>query len=455
MFIDSHAHLYFDSYDDDLSDVIRRAKDDEVKYMINIGIDIETSYQSLQLTKKFDGLFASAGIHPNEALKYDKTASCEIEKLLKEDKIVAVGEIGLDYYRDRAPRDVQIKVFSEQLKIARDNDVPVVIHIREAWEDAEEVIEKAVNWEVKGVFHCYSGDQETAQRLIRKKFLVSFGGYITYNSYKGNEMLDGIPVEKMMIETDSPFLTPMPFRGRRNESSYIKFTAQRLADLKGLSIDDIGRITSFNANRLFGIAPEMEEPKIVYRIRDSLYINPTLRCTSDCVFCSRLTDPVVKGHNLKIKEEPTVDETINAIGDPKQYKEIVFCGYGEPTLRLDFIKDVASKIRGSGIPIRLNTNGHGNLIYSRNITTELKGLIDEVSVSLNTHDAEHYQKIMRTEYGTDSFKAMLDFIKKSNEAGINTVVSIVDIPGLDKEKIGKLAADAGAELRVRRYNEVG
>ncbi|MCP4725238.1 MAG: YchF/TatD family DNA exonuclease [bacterium] len=455
MLIDSHAHLYFDGFDVDRDEVIRRAASEDVKYVINIGIDIETSYRSLQLAKEYEGVFASAGVHPNDALKYDENAGQEIETLLKEEKIIAVGEIGLDYYRDRAPKDVQIRAFSEQLKIARDNDVPVIIHIRDAWEDAEEVIEKAVGWDVRGVFHCYSGDQETAQRLTRKKFLISLGGYITYNNYKGDAMLVEIPIEKMLIETDSPFLTPMPFRGKRNEPSYVKFVAQRLADLKGLSLEDVGRITSFNANRLFGIAPEMEEPKIVYQIRDSLYINPTLRCTSDCVFCSRLTDPVVKGHNLKITEEPTAEEAIRAIGDPKNYKEIVFCGYGEPTLRLEFVKEVASQIREYGVPIRLNTNGHGNLIHSRNIAAELAGLIDEISVSLNTHDAEHYQKIMRTEYGTSSFNAMLDFIKKTNEAGIKAVVSVVDIPGLDKKKIGKLADRTGAELKVRKYNEVG
>ncbi|MFC1564155.1 YchF/TatD family DNA exonuclease [candidate division KSB1 bacterium] len=455
MFIDSHAHLYFDSYDEDRDEVLKRAQDEKVKYIINIGIDIETSYRCVELAEKHTGLFASAGVHPNDAVKYDKDTAGELTELIRNDKVVAVGEIGLDYYRDRAPKDVQIKVFSEQLKIAEDNNMPVIIHIRNAWEDVEEVIENAVNWNVRGVFHCYSGDLETAKRLIKKKFLISFGGYITFNNYKNTDLLVGIPIEKMLIETDSPFLTPMPFRGKRNEPAYVKFVAQRLADLKGLNLEDIGRVTAFNTNRLFGIAPEMEDPKIVYQIRDSLYINPTNRCTSDCVFCARLIDPVVKGHNLKISDEPTAEEAIEAVGDPKQYREIVFCGYGEPTLRLEFIKQVAGWVKEHNVPVRLNTNGHGNLIHSRNIVAELKGLIDEVSVSLNTHDPEQYQKIMRTEYGSQSFNAMLDFIKKSKEAGMKTVISVVDIPGLDMKKTGQLAEKTGAELRIRKYNETG
>ncbi|MCH8286877.1 TatD family hydrolase [candidate division KSB1 bacterium] len=324
-------------------------------------------------------------------------------------------------------------------------------------EDVEAVIDSTTNGDVKGVFHCYSGDLETALRLIKKGFYISFGGNITFKNYKNVEMLDAIQIEKMLIETDCPYLTPEPFRGKRNEPGYVPLVAQRLADIKQLSVEDIGRITAFNANRLFGIAPETEEVKIVYKIRDSLYVNPTIRCTADCVFCARLIDPVVKGHNLNIleKDEPTAEEAIRLIGDPLQYKEVVFCGYGEPTLRLDFIKTVGAWLKSKGSIVRLNTNGHGNLIYGRNIAPELVGIIDEISISLNTHSASHYEKIMRTVYDFDTFDPMLDFIRKCLAADIKVTITIVDIPGVDVESCSNIARELGAEFKVRKFNEVG
>ena len=264
-------------------------------------------------------------------------------------------------------------------------------------------------------------------------------------------------MEKVLIETDSPFLTPEPFRGKRNEPGNVPLIASKLADAKNLTVEDIARITAFNANRLFGIAPEMERVKIVYEIRDSLYINPTLRCTADCVFCARLIDPVVKGHNLGLPEEdePTVDEALSLIGDPARYSEIVFCGYGEPTLRLDFIKDVSRWLQSKGMTVRLNTNGHANMIHGRDVVPELVGLIDTVSISLNAHDPAKYIKIMRDDFGERSFEGMIDFIKKCVAAGIITHLTVVDLPGIDVEASRKLAYGLGAEFRVRKYDAVG
>ncbi|MFC1561994.1 YchF/TatD family DNA exonuclease [candidate division KSB1 bacterium] len=455
MFIDSHAHLQFDSFDKDRESVIKRAVDNGVNYMINIGIDIETSRQSLEIARKHASVFSSVGLHPYEVESFDGQARKTMLSMLKDKNVVAVGEIGLDYYRAEVPHNVQKNIFKEQLKIAIDNDVPVIIHLRDAWDDIERVIGEVTQNRVKGVFHCYSGNLETALRLIKKGFYISFAGNITFRNYKKIEMLREIPIEKMLIETDAPFLAPHPYRGKRNEPGYIPLIAQRLADIKGLSVEDIGRITLFNANRLFGIAPEMEEEKVVYRIRDSLYINPTVRCTADCVFCARLIDPVVKGHNLNLTEEPTIEETIEKIGDPSHYKEVVFCGYGEPTIRLDFIKKVARWLKERGTYIRLNTNGHANLIFNRNIAPELKGLIDEVSVSVNTFNEEHYEKIMRTDFNEPSFNAMFDFMKKCTQAGIKTAATVVEIPGLDIAQCRSFVEEFGVELRVRKYNEVG
>jgi len=456
MFIDSHAHLQFERFDGDREDVIERAFAAGVRYIINVGIDLQTSRQSLDIARKYPTLFSSVGVHPHEAGSYSPGMRQPLLELLKDGKAVAVGEIGLDYYRSAVPRDVQRRVFKEQLSIAREAGLPVIIHTRNAWEDIEEAIDGAADGTMRGVFHCYSGDLETALRLVKKGFLISFAGNITFGNYKETGMLARIPVEKMLIETDCPFLAPHPYRGKRSEPAYIPLIAQRLADIKGLSAGDIGRITLFNAHRLFGIAPEMDEGKVVYRIRDSLYINPTNRCSAHCVFCARLIDPVVKGHNLKLTREPTARETIDLIErEDKAFSEVVFCGYGEPTIRLDYVKEVARWLKSRGYTVRLNTNGHGNLIHQRDITPELFGLIDEISVSINTHSEVQYKKIMRAEFNSEAFQGMLDFLKKSGAAGIRTAATVVGIPGLDIEKSRRLAAKTGAEFRVRAYNEVG
>jgi TatD DNase family protein len=457
MFIDSHIHFGDAQFDNDREDVLKRAQDAGVLYFINIGSDVQSSREAVEFARKHPGVFAAVGVHPHEAKTFSEVTKRDLLELMRDEKVVAIGEIGLDYYYKHSPPEVQKRVFAEQLRMAAYARMPVVIHIRDAWQDAEAVIESAVGNIIKGVFHYYSGDAETALRLIKKNFLISFGGCITFKNFKNTGVLEAVPTEKMLIETDAPYMAPEPYRGKRNEPMYIPLIAQRVAEIKHLSQADIGRITVFNANRLWGIAPEMEKPTVVYQIRDSLYINPTLQCTADCVFCPRLVDPIVKGYNLKIRseDEPTPEETIILIGNPTKYKEVVFCGYGEPLLRLDFIKTVGRWLKGQGVKVRLNTNGHGNLIYNRNIAQELVGIIDEVSISLNTDNPEQYLKLSRNIFAEKSFNGLIDFIKQCAAAGIKTVITVVDIPNINIEACRNIAHRLGVEFRVRTYNELG
>jgi len=195
-----------------------------------------------------------------------------------------------------------------------------------------------------------------------------------------------------LLETDAPFLTPQPRRGKRNEPAFVTYAADKLAEIKGLSSRDIARITSLNASLLFGIGGKDKTAKIVYQIRKSLYLNLTNRCTNNCCFCVRNDTTYVKGHNLKLSQEPSIEELWQATTaeDPGRYQEVVFCGLGEPTLRLEVIKEIARRLKTRGIRVRLNTNGQGNLIHARNILPELEGLIDAISVSLNAEDKEKY-----------------------------------------------------------------
>ncbi|MCZ6776834.1 MAG: TatD family nuclease-associated radical SAM protein [Ignavibacteria bacterium] len=189
----------------------------------------------------------------------------------------------------------------------------------------------------------------------------------------------------------------------------------------------------------------------MYKLRNSLYINLTIRCNADCVFCDRKGEAIIKGHNLRITKEPTVQEVINEIGDPTKYDDIVFCGYGGPTIRLDAVKEVSKWVKQHRGKTRLNTDGHGNIINKRNIIPELVGLIDAVSISLNTTDPEHYGELMRID-GKKHFNAMIEFAKESVKTFHDVTMTIVNLDGVDRGKARRLVEDEiGATFRARPY----
>lgn len=194
---------------------------------------------------------------------------------------------------------------------------------------------------------------------------------------------------------------------------------------------------------------------ISYKLGDSLYLNITNRCTNNCEFCIRQYGSEVGGYNLILDKEPTTKEIIEAIGDPTEYKEVVFCGYGEPLLRIQVVVDVAKHLKKSypNVPIRINTNGQANLIYGEDVTPHFEGLVDVISISLNAENAEKYNEICHPEHGEDTFYSVLEFIRKSKNHVPKVVVSVVDIPEIDIDKCRKLAEELGVEFRVRRYEK--
>ncbi|MDI3481001.1 MAG: hypothetical protein PWQ97_656 [Tepidanaerobacteraceae bacterium] len=192
---------------------------------------------------------------------------------------------------------------------------------------------------------------------------------------------------------------------------------------------------------------------IAYRLGDSLYLNITNRCTNKCSFCIRQTGPGVGGYNLWLEKEPSFREIIEAIGDPSGYKEVVFCGYGEPLMRLQTVLDVAAYLKKNypGVKIRIDTNGQANLIYGEDVTPQFKGLIDAVSISLNAENAEKYQELCRSDYGEEAYYSILEFARKCKSHVPRVVLSVVDIPSIDIEKCRRLAEELGVEFRVRHY----
>jgi TatD DNase family protein len=294
-----------------------------------------------------------------------------------------------------------------------------------------------------------------AKKGMEMGFFISIAGPVTFkNAQRLREIAKAIPDEFLLIETDAPYLTPEPFRGKRNEPSYIIHTAKLLAEIRGITLEDLSRITTINAKRLFGIGQMPEKGEIAYKIRNTLYLNVTNRCSNECIFCVRFHTDYVKGHNLRLTEEPTVEELKAAIKDPSVYKEVVFCGYGEPLLRLDVVKHVASWIKQKKGRVRINTNGHANLIHGRNILPELHGLVDSISISLDAHDEEAYNKICRPSF-TDAFQGVISFIKEARKYIPEVRVTVVTVKDVDIEKARKLAEDLGVDFRVRKLDVVG
>lgn len=465
--VDSHAHLTSPQFDGDRDAVLQRAFDAGLQYIVNPATDVEDSRRALALAEAKPQVYACVGIHPHEAAKRGENALAEIEELSRHPKVVAIGEIGLDFYYDFSPPDVQKRLFAEQLEIARRRNLPVVIHTRESLPETisivEEFLRRAPEWRAgsadplgrhpspKGVFHCFPGTVADAWNVINLGFAVSFPGILTFkNAGRALEVASGISLEHFLLETDSPYMTPVPFRGKRNEPSHLGKVAEKLAELQHLSVEDVARTTRYTAYRVFGIgAPEA--PTIAYALRDALYINLTIRCNADCVFCDRKGDAIIKGHNLKIEKEPTAEEVIQAIGDPTRYREIVFCGYGEPTIRLDTMKEVARWVKAKGGATRLNTDGHGSIINKRNIVPELIGIIDAVSISLNSPDPHQYGELMRLD-GERFFAAMVEFAKECVRLLPRTVMTVVDLDEVQMERARQFVEkEIGATFQIRPY----
>ncbi len=455
--IDTHAHLDSGRFSQDLDKVLARAREYGLSHIVTVGCDLNSSQASIDLANTHPQIYATVGIHPHDAGQADTAGLDRLRDLAcSEAKVVAIGEIGLDFYRDRSPRDVQRAAFRAQLGLARDVGKPIIVHDRDAHEEIVEILQEENAREIGGVIHCFSGDLAMARACLDMGFYISFPGTITYPPNEElRNVVRSLPVDRMLVETDCPYLAPQKKRGTRNEPAFVRHTAEKIAEIKGLTLDDVARITTLNAFNLFGIGEADRTSKIAYRIRDSLYLNITNRCTNACTFCAKFADFTVKGHHLQLDHEPHIEEVKRAIGDPHQFTEVVFCGYGEPLLRLELVKEVAAWLKGQGLKVRVNTDGQANLVHGRNILPELEGLIDSVSVSLNAPEAAIYQQICRSRFGEKGYQAVREFLRMAPHHIPSVTATAVTLPGIDIDACRKVAEALGVVFREREYNEVG
>ncbi len=253
MLIDTHTHLSFPQYNDTgLPDILNRAKQAGVEYLINVGSDIKTSQDSIVLAQKYSNIYATVGIHPHDAEPGENQLP-ELEKLIKQPKVVAIGEAGLDYFKNLSPQDKQKKIFCAQLDLANKYNLPIIIHAREADDDTYELLK---NYKpAKAVMHCFAGDIAYARKILDLGYYISFTGNITFaKNIRGQETAAYVPLDRIMLETDCPFLSPEPHRGRTNEPAYVKFVVEKIAQLKKITSAEVAEVTTKNALSFFAIA---------------------------------------------------------------------------------------------------------------------------------------------------------------------------------------------------------
>ncbi|MFH0840326.1 MAG: TatD family hydrolase [Candidatus Omnitrophota bacterium] len=254
MLIDTHCHLDFKDFDKDRDDVLKRAGAEGVRYIINIGSSPEGSKRSLELADKYDEVFASLGIHPHDAPLADEKMIAEFRRMAQHKKVVAIGEVGLDYYKCESPKDIQKDAFRRFIRLAVECDLPLVIHNRDADLDALSILKEETGGKIKGVMHCFSGNPEFLGQCLRMGLFVSFTCNVTFKNAKLLRLvLADVPLEKLLLETDAPFLAPQAFRGQRNEPSYLKYLAEEISKVKNIPREKIEEVTTENAIHFFGL----------------------------------------------------------------------------------------------------------------------------------------------------------------------------------------------------------
>ncbi|MBF0348377.1 MAG: YchF/TatD family DNA exonuclease [Magnetococcales bacterium] len=459
MLADSHCHLNFPDFAKDLEQILQRAKQAGVVYLTTISTRLTEIDDLIRLAEPHENISITAGIHPHYAQEAGSDCRIELFNALAHPRMIAVGETGLDFHYNHSSREAQERVFREHIRVAIARNLPLVIHTREAERDTIRILEEEGAKACGGVIHCFSGSPDLAQWALNAGFYLSFSGILTF---RGADSLRQIaaeaPLDRLLVETDAPYLAPTPYRSKRNEPAWVVEVARMLAKVKGISLEEVSQVTTANYLRLFGLetkAPARET--LVYAIGRGLYVNLTRGCTLKCSFCPKWEHPMVHQYDLTLHHNPKVQELIAAIGDPSSYDELVFCGYGEPTLRLPVLLEVARWAKSRGCPrIRINTDGLANRVHGRDVTPLFAGVIDAVSVSLNAQDETVYQQHCKPTL-EGAYAAVKEFCHavKLHVPEVQ-VTAIEGLEGVDVAACQRVAHDElGVTFRKRILNRVG
>lgn len=252
MLIDTHVHLNADQYDEDLQEVIDRALEEGIDRMFVVGFDTNTIERTMKLIDQYDFIYGIIGWHPVDAIDCTEERLQWIKELSKHPKIIGIGEMGLDYHWDKSPKDIQKEVFRKQIALAKRVQLPIIIHNREATQDCVDILKEENASEVGGIMHSFSGSNEIADEILKMNFYISLGGPVTFkNAKQPKEVAQHVPLDRLLVETDAPYLSPHPYRGKRNEPARVKLVAEQIAELRGISYEEVCKATTENAERLF------------------------------------------------------------------------------------------------------------------------------------------------------------------------------------------------------------
>ncbi len=482
---DSHCHLGSPAYTDDLDDVLLRARDAGVTQIVCIGsgYGLGGNARAVELAHAHEGMYATVGVHPHEAEEAPPDLLDQLTELAADPRVVALGEMGLDFFRNYSPHDLQRRIFRDQLRLARRLDMPVVIHSRAAEAETLQILDEERAFDVPVLIHCFTHEWAFAKQVLERGGFLSVPGVITYKTAGPlREAVARIPGEVLLLETDGPFLTPVPHRGGRNEPAYLAHTAAEVARVRGLSEQDVARASTRAARVFFRLdRDDAADGAVAYRIRNSIYLNLTNRCTLSCTFCHKFIDFTVAGHYLNLRGyRPTADEVVAAArvagergaatradlhdaddldaADLSSFDEVAFVGFGEPTTRLDVLIEAARQLREDrGVRrVRLDTDGLVALRQGEDVVPRLAEVFDAVSVSVNAPDAATYAELCPGRYGEAGWQAALDFLEACVDAGIPWVQgTVVGVPDLDMEACREVIEGTGARFRERVYHVVG
>ncbi len=456
---DTHVHLEDEAFAPDRDQVLARARAAGVSLLVNAGSTPAANRAAAGLAAVVPELYRACGLHPHEFPGRPLAETEQLRDELAQDKVVAVGELGLDYHLfpefpapDPAAQQAALRA---QLRLARVFELPVILHVREAWDDALALLRAEGPFPAGGVMHCYSGGAARLPAVLELGLHLGLGATVTYpKAAEARAAARLAPADRLLLETDAPYLPPQDRRGRRNEPAWISETAAAVAAERGLPTAELAALAAANGRRLFRL--EAGDPgALVYEIRGHLYVNLTNRCSADCAFCPRRRDRRLHGIDLTLRREPSAAEVLSAIGDPKAYAEIVFCGFGEPVLRLPALTAVGREVRARGGRVRVNTNGQADLIFGRDILPECRDAVDEWSVSVNTVDPEQYQRLVRPAVGPDALAAVQAFAARAVRAGFQVSATAVELPEVDVALLRAWCGQAGVRYRGRVPSRLG
>ncbi len=411
------------------------------------GISLESSLKAALLSETRTGVYAAAGIHPNEL---DSDSSCspdEIPEILLRPRVIAVGETGLDLYRDRVPEKLQIKVFKEHIKLAETFGLTLIVHSRSAERKILDIMGHDVT--VPVIMHCYTGPADIAREAVDRGYFIGFAGVLTFSkNHRLRDLAGSLPADRILIETDAPYLSPEPVRGRRNEPCNVKYIADTISEIWGRSPFDTAGTLMKNSLKAMQLGPN-RRTDLVYLLYGNIYMNITGTCTNKCRFCVKSRTDGIGGYYLKHHGEPSeerLDSIIKTLS-PQTGKELVFCGYGEPTMRPELLRRLAGSASDRGFSVRLNTNGTCLARLSPEKTAEILEPFDTVSVSLNASCREEYNDICRPADET-SWDRMMEFIELARRVA-SIRLTAVRYPGVPIESVKKLAKSLSLPFRIR------